>query len=47
MTFGRKLVFSASLAAMTAGGVAIAQDSDDGDENMLTIAIPSPESLLK
>ena len=23
------------------------EDSDDGDENMLTIAIPSPESLLK
>lgn len=31
MTLGRKLVFSASLAALMAGGTALAQD-DDGDE---------------
>lgn len=32
MTLGRKLVFSASLAALLAGGTAMAQDQDDGDE---------------
>ena len=32
MTLGRKLVFSASLAAMMAGGAAVAQDQDEGDE---------------
>lgn len=32
MTLGRKLVFSASLAALSAGGVALAQDADDGEE---------------
>ena len=32
MTLGRKLVFSASLAAMMAGGAAIAQDEGEGDE---------------
>ncbi|NQY14004.1 MAG: TonB-dependent receptor [Henriciella sp.] len=32
MTLGRKLVFSASLAAMMASGAAIAQDQDEGDE---------------
>ncbi|MEL6825795.1 MAG: TonB-dependent receptor [Pseudomonadota bacterium] len=32
MTLGRKLVFSASLAAMMAGGAAVAQDQDEGEE---------------
>lgn len=32
MTLGRKLVFSASLAALMAGGAAIAQDDGDGEE---------------
>lgn len=32
MTLGRKLVFSASLAALMAGGTALAQDDGDGDE---------------
>ncbi|MEM9571037.1 MAG: TonB-dependent receptor [Pseudomonadota bacterium] len=32
MTLGRKLVFSASLAAMMAGGTALAQDQDEGEE---------------
>ncbi|MEO1554093.1 MAG: hypothetical protein AAFR82_09155, partial [Pseudomonadota bacterium] len=32
MTLGRKLFFSASLAAMMAGGAAVAQDQDSGDE---------------
>lgn len=32
MTLGRKLVFSASLAALTAGGAALAQDAAEGDE---------------
>ncbi|MEL6726399.1 MAG: TonB-dependent receptor [Pseudomonadota bacterium] len=32
MTLGRKLFFSASLAAMMASGAAVAQDGDDGDE---------------
>lgn len=32
MTLGRKLFLSASLAAMMAGGAAVAQDQDSGDE---------------
>ena len=32
MTLGRKLVFSASLAALMAGGTALAQEEGDGDE---------------
>ena len=32
MTLGRKLFFSASLAAMMASGAAVAQDGDDGEE---------------
>ena len=32
MTLGRKLVLSASLAALTAGGAALAQDEGDGEE---------------
>lgn len=32
MTLGRKLVFGASLAALMAGGTAMAQDEGDGEE---------------
>ena len=32
MTLGRKLVFGASLAALMAGGTAMAQDGGDGEE---------------
>lgn len=39
MTLGRKLVFSASLAAMMAGGAAIAQDAEEDEARQQTVVV--------
>jgi len=39
MTLGRKLVFSASLAAMLAGGTAIAQDADEEEKTLDRVVV--------
>ncbi|MEL7040250.1 MAG: TonB-dependent receptor [Pseudomonadota bacterium] len=39
MTLGRKLIFSASLAALSAGGAAIAQDQEDDEARQDTIVV--------
>ena len=39
MSLGRKLVFSASLAALTAGGAALAQDQDADELRQSTVTV--------
>jgi hypothetical protein len=39
MTLGRKLIFSASLAALAAGGSAWAQDAEDDDRKLDVVTV--------